>query len=148
MLQVEAGERTAQSSLFDAPYEVVRRLTIIFRFCVLVGDLMMDEWSTGSLSGGDVRVSRGLELGSPGRQGVDGVHINVTPSPASPPSLGLVVLHHRSQHYNLQRGRATSRTTAIIGLNPRRTHRVRAFLYFRLYLVLCLRLWVSATLCR
>lgn len=133
---------------FDAPLEIVRRLTIVFCFYILIGDITMDGWSTGPISGGDVRFLRSSEPGSsPGRSGVHGMHGNEAAcTPTSPPLLGLgraSSFHLRSKHYYLQRADATSRATTYVGLPSRRTYRVRASPFFRLHLALCLRLRVS-----
>lgn len=71
----------AQFGPFNIPYVAVRRLIISVRSCVLVGDLTAKGRSVGSLSVGDTRDPRCLEVGSPGRQGADGVHTEVGADP-------------------------------------------------------------------
>lgn len=76
-------------STIPSMYEVVRCLTIIFPFCVLMGDLTVEGRSVGSPSGhGDVWDPRDPEPGSLGRHGVDGVHDDIGGDLASPPPLG------------------------------------------------------------
>ena len=74
----EARDWAAEYGPHDLIYEVTRRLTIIFRFCVLTGDLTAEGWSIGPPSGdGVVRDPRDQELRSPSRRGDDSVYGDV-----------------------------------------------------------------------
>lgn len=84
----EAHEWAVQFGPFDLMYEVIRRLTMILVFCVLIGDLTAERWSIASLSGGgNVQDPRSSRPESPGRRVVDTVHGVV--NACLPPTLGL-----------------------------------------------------------